>query len=75
MARIAVEIEEVDDIEDEDGREREGVRATWTECDHVTESLGTGPGSRKRCLALMREECPRSTRHSSNWYFDAEEGD
>ena len=73
MARIPVEIEEVSDIEDEDGREREGVRATCTECDHVTESFGTGPGSKKRCLALMKEECPNGS--GKNWYFDEEEGD
>lgn len=57
MSRVEVKIEEVD-IENEDGREVEGVRATCLECDHETESFGTGERSRRRCLALLREECP-----------------
>jgi hypothetical protein len=34
------------------------VRATCVQCDHTTESFGTGPGSIKRCLVLLRQECP-----------------
>jgi len=41
------------------------VRATCSECDHQTESFGTGGDSRRRCLALLREECPMG---ESNWY-------
>lgn len=35
-----------------------GVCATCSECDHETESFGTSDRSIKRCLVLMREECP-----------------
>ena len=27
-------------------------------CQHTTESFGTGEKSVKRCLVLMRQECP-----------------
>lgn len=54
--RVECEIEE-DDIEDGEGRTVEGVRATCSQCQHQTESFGTGESSVKRCLALMREEC------------------
>jgi hypothetical protein len=42
-----------------------GVRATCSACGHETESFGVGRESRKRCLALLREECPLG---ESNWY-------
>jgi hypothetical protein len=69
MARVKVEIEEVDDIEDEEdeGHNRKGVRATCSRCDHVTESFGIGPKSRIRCALLMREECPNN---EENFYID-----
>lgn len=44
-----------------------GVRAECSYCDHVTESVGTGEPSRRRCLALMKEECPED---ESNFYED-----
>lgn len=46
---------------------RPGVRAECSYCDHTVESLGRGEGSKKRCLALMREECPRG---EENFYVD-----
>ncbi len=42
-----------------------GVRATCNTCGHETTAFGTGPESRRRCLALLREECPMGER---NWY-------
>jgi hypothetical protein len=69
MARVKVEIEGVDDIKDDDGGERKGVRATCSECDHVTESFGVGPKSRIRCIMLMKEECPQN---QENYYVDAD---
>lgn len=45
------------------------VKATCDACDHTTESYGRDNPSVLRCLALMREECPRG---ESNFY---EEGD
>jgi hypothetical protein len=61
--RVEVTIEEVDDI---DG-DRRGVRATCSRCDHETESFGTGPKSRVRCVLLLREECPLA---EENFYID-----
>lgn len=66
--RVECEIEEVD-LENENGRVVEGVRATCNRCLHETESFGTSEASRKRCLALMREECPKS---EENFYVDSE---
>jgi hypothetical protein len=48
----------------------EGVIARCTRCDHETESFGTHEGSIKRCLVLLREECPRGER---NFYVDEDE--
>jgi hypothetical protein len=38
----------------------ESVAATCSRCGHCTESYGTQERSIKRCLALLREECPRN---------------
>lgn len=46
-------------MENDRGREVEGIVAVCTRCDHRTESYGSGPASVRRCLALMRVECPR----------------
>lgn len=67
--RVKVEIEEVDDIENEDGDLRSGVRAACSKCDHTTESFGQGPRSRMRCIMLMKEECPKG---QDNFYVDAD---
>lgn len=42
----------------EEGREQEAVKATCGKCGHVTDSYGTGESSIKRCLILLRKECP-----------------
>lgn len=69
--QVKCEIEEVD-LENEHGTVVEGLRATCDRCLHETESFGTGPASQKRCLALMREECPKGER---NFYVDGESGE
>lgn len=43
-----------------------GVAATCSRCDHETESFGTSAVSVRRCMVLMREECPMNER---NYYF------
>lgn len=68
--KVDVNIEEVDDVPNDRGGEQEGVRATCTRCDHVTESFGTGPKSRMRCIMLLKEECPYN---ESNYYVDPED--
>lgn len=57
MARIEVEIDEVM-LENEDGKEVEGILATCTECDHEVEVFGTSDASVKKACVMLREECP-----------------
>lgn len=64
MAYVVCTVEEVE-IEDDEGRIVESVRATCSHCDHKTESYGTGGASVRRCLALMHEECPEG---ENNFY-------
>ena len=49
------------------GIDVDSVEATCMKCGHVIRSFGTGENSRKRCLVLMREECPE---HEENFYED-----
>jgi hypothetical protein len=56
--RVVCDIEETTLTNDE-GLDVESVEATCRKCGHVTESFGTDDRSVRRCLALMREECPR----------------
>lgn len=46
------------------------VIAVCTRCEHTTESFGTHDASIKRCLVLMREECPYD---EQNFYIEDEE--
>ncbi|MDP3766634.1 MAG: hypothetical protein Q8S13_01340, partial [Dehalococcoidia bacterium] len=62
-----VECEVVEVELDDDGRDVEGVKAICSRCGHETESFGTGDSSRRRCLALMRDECPNG---ESNYYVE-----
>lgn len=64
--RIRCAIDEVS-LENEDGRDVEGVTATCSRCGHATESYGTSDASVRRCLVLLREECPRGESH----YYEA----
>jgi hypothetical protein len=69
MARVQVGIEEIE-LENDRGYPVASVQATCSRCDHTTESFGTSDASRRRCLVLLREECPLS---ESNFYIDSEE--
>jgi len=69
MARRLCTIQETE-LENEDGVPVDSVTATCQHCDHETESFGTSEASRKRCLVLMREECPRG---EENFYVDEDE--
>lgn len=53
-------------------RDTAGIRAICTRCDHETESFGTRGASVRRCLLLMRQECPRS---EENFYKADDESD
>jgi hypothetical protein len=58
----------VDEIELEgDYGEVPSVCATCTRCGHSTESFGTSEASIRRCLVLLREECPNQ---ESNFYVE-----
>jgi hypothetical protein len=50
-------------ITNEEGIEVDSVEAVCRRCGHETESYGTGEDSILRCLALMREECPRNEKN------------
>lgn len=62
--RVRCEVEDVG-LENDEGREVPGVCATCSRCGHATESFGTEGPSVRRCLALLREECPEG---ESNFY-------
>ncbi len=68
MAEIECMVEEVE-VENEESRLVPGVMATCSECDHSVESYGTGGASVRRCLAVMRDECPRG---ENNFYVEEE---
>lgn len=61
MAKVECEIEEIE----QDGQP--AIQATCTACEHTTVSYGTSDRSIKRCLVLMREECPEG---ETNFYVE-----
>ena len=65
MARVECSTDEVE-LEGDYG-EVAGIRATCGKCGHTTESFGTSDRSTKRCLVLMREECPEG---EENFYVE-----
>jgi hypothetical protein len=65
--RVRCEVSETT-LENENGQEVEGVEAVCSRCGIVTESFGTTDASVRRCLALLREGCPRAER---NYYIAA----
>lgn len=67
--KVECEIIELD-LTNDDGREVPGVQAVCSRCDHETESFGTGDASVRRCLVLLREECPKG---ESNFYVTDDE--
>jgi hypothetical protein len=66
--RVECEVGEVE-LTNDNGIEVAGVCATCSRCDHETESFGTGEASVRRCLVLLREECPKG---EHNFYMEAE---
>ena len=50
--------------------EVESVCASCSRCGAETESFGTTGASIRRCLALLREECPNG---EHNFYFDVDD--
>ena len=70
MAEIECDVEYID-IENDRGGTTSGVKVTCTECGHSTESFGTKSNSVRRCLVLLKEECPENQRN----FYTAEEDD
>jgi hypothetical protein len=66
---MKVECEVAEIALDGDYGEVESVMATCSRCRHSTESFGTSDASRRRCLVLLREECPRA---ETNFYVERE---
>jgi hypothetical protein len=66
QTKVVCKIEEVE-LQNDDGKMIDGVCAHCSRCEHLTESFGVSDRSVRRCLVLMREECPRS---ENNYYFE-----
>lgn len=60
--RVDCEVVEVE-LETESGKSVEGVEVTCLRCGHATQSYGTSDASVKRCLVLLREECPEDEKN------------
>jgi hypothetical protein len=71
IVKVYCDIEEIT-LENENGRDIPSLQAVCSRCDQRTESFGTGERSRRRCLVLLREECPEG---ESNFYVDSSEED
>lgn len=65
MNRVECSVEEVE-TENDNGRTQPAVCVTCKDCGHAETSLGTSDRSIKRCLALLRENCPNK---ESNYYL------
>lgn len=64
---VAASIDSVE-IENEDGVVIDSTQATCSRCGYETESYGDSAASVRRCLALLREECPK---RQSNFYVES----
>jgi hypothetical protein len=64
MAQVECDIQETT-LENEEGIEVDGITATCSRCGNETESFGTSGASVRRCLVLMRENCPKG---EANFY-------
>jgi hypothetical protein len=62
--KVKADLEETT-LTGDNGRDVTGVQTTCRRCGHTTESYGTDEASVRRCLVLLREECPRG---ESNFY-------
>lgn len=62
--KVECEVEETE-VENEHGRMQPSVKVTCGRCGHTTQSFGTGEKSIRRCLMLLKEECPEG---ENNYY-------
>ena len=68
--KVNVKVKEVD-LDGDYGRSVAGVWALCPRCGHETESFGVDEPSYKRCMALMRKQCPRG---ENNFYAEGTGG-
>ena len=69
MAKVECMVDYTEE-ENEEGFVNDCVMVECGECGHETQSWGHGKPSVKRCLALLREECPDG---ESNFYVDGDD--
>ena len=62
MPEIPCDVEKVD-INNEKDQPVPSICLTCTKCGHQTESYGQRGRSLRRCLAMMKEECPRDEKN------------
>lgn len=70
MARVKCDVD-YEELEGDYGP-IDGVIVTCSQCDHCEESFGTSSASIRRCLVLMRENCPEG---ESNFYVAEDDND
>ncbi len=58
----------VSETENENGWPVDTVTAECNRCGHTTESYGSSGASIRRCMVLLREECPKE---ENNFYKEA----
>ena len=64
--RVECEVEYTE-LENTSGREIQGVIVHCQRCSHSEQSFGQGDASVRRCLALLRENCPNG---EENYYVN-----
>jgi hypothetical protein len=69
---VNCEVQEVT-LYSQTGRPISGVRVVCSRCEHEAETFGTGQASVRRCLALLREECP--TEEDNYYVADQQNGE
>ena len=69
MSKVECEVRPCQ-VENSRGILVDGVIAECSRCGHATESVGTSERSVRRCLAMMREECPED---EENFYVADED--
>ena len=62
MAQVECEVEETEE-ENDNGRMQPCVKVTCGECGHVETSFGTSDKSIRRCLVMLKENCPRGEKN------------
>jgi hypothetical protein len=67
---VLCDVERVSLLGDLTGDDKpDAVEVTCRRCGHMTESDGTSSASVRRCMAMLRGECPNG---EQNYYEDAE---